>query len=278
MKSLAKNLLRTVGFYYPLQGAYRGTISFFRLRRWRRRYARYRGEGFCCNFCGARYERFVPEYPAADIGPGLIANGVIAGYGENVFCPQCGSKNRERLVKAVMAERLDIGNKKILHFSPEKHLYRWLAGTAEVSTVDIEPGFYRRIDRAVRFADATRLSFATGSFDVVVANHILEHIPDDAAAMKEILRVLTPAGVAILQVPFSDTLPATLEDPSVNDPAERARRFGQRDHVRIYALHDYLHRLGNAGFRVWLLGPEELAPFRCFAIQEKEVVILGYKQ
>jgi SAM-dependent methyltransferase len=246
--------------------------------RWRRQYARYRGKGLCCNFCGASYELFVPEYPAADIAPVLIAGEVIAGYGENVFCPRCGSKNRERLVKAVLEERLEIGGKKILHFSPEKQLFRWLAVNARVWTVDVEPGFYRRIDRAVRYADATMLPFDTGSFDLVIANHILEHIPDDAAAMKEMLRVLAPGGAAVLQVPFSLTLPTTLEDPSVTDPRERASRFGQLDHVRIYTLHDYISRLEGAGFAVRLLGPGELAPFRGYAIQEKEVVILGYRR
>ena len=95
--------------------------------------------------------------------------------------------------------------------------------------------------------------------------------------MKEILRVLKPGGVAILQVPYSETLPHTIEEPFIADPAQQAACFGQRDHVRIYALNDYTARLKKSGFRVQLLTPEILTPFRIHAIQEQETVILGHK-
>ncbi|HXD77862.1 MAG TPA: methyltransferase domain-containing protein [Puia sp.] len=277
MNSRLKSLLKALRLYYPLQGAYRATIFSVTKMRWMRQYAPYRGRGFCCNFCGALYERFVPEYPPPAIASGLRTNHVIAGYGENAYCPRCGSKNRERLVRAVIEDRLDFRDRRILHLSPERQLYRWLATRADVTTADLEPGLYRTVDRSVRQADATRLGFADASFDIVIANHVLEHIPDDAAAMKEFRRVLRPRGAAILQVPFSPTLPATLEDSRVTDPLERESMFGQRDHVRVYALTDYVKRLSAAGFRVQVLTPGELAVYRDFAIQEDEVVFLAWK-
>jgi predicted SAM-dependent methyltransferase len=202
---------------------------------------------------------------------------VIAGYGENVFCPNCLSKNRERLLKDVIDHFLDIRNKKILHFSPEKHLYRYLKNHANVLTIDIEPGFYKTIDPSIVYGDATSLQFEDQSFDIVLANHILEHIPEDMKAMKEIFRVLRNDGVAILQVPWSETLPATIEDPYIADPEKQARLYGQKDHVRIYNLTDYVARLCAAGFNTKVIPSESLQKFKIHAIQEKESVVLGYK-
>lgn len=277
MHQRLKSLLQAVNLYHPLQTAYRSTRSFWSRQYYRLTYAKYRGKGFVCNFCNTAYEKFIPEYPTPDIENAIYTNNVIAGFGENVICPHCASKNRERLILDVTHTHIDIASKKILHFSPEPHLSRYLRQTASVTSVDIAPGFYRHIDKAVTYADATRLTFNDNSFDVAIANHILEHIPEDLAAMKEIYRVLKPGGLAILQVPYSETIPHTLEQPSIADPVRQAARFGQRDHVRIYALNDYTARLKKAGFRVQLLTPDILAPFRIHAIQEQETVILGHK-
>jgi SAM-dependent methyltransferase len=292
MNHALKSFLKKIKLYHPLQTTYRLALSYVTLRYHRLQYAKYKGSGFICNFCGAAYKKFVPEYPNRDIAAAINDNHVIAGYGENVYCPNCGSKNRERLIKSVIATHLDIKGKKILHFSPEKNLYRFLKeaaapatpanGTAAaapttITTVDITPGFYRYIDANIIYADATRLPFADATADIVIANHILEHIPEDLEALKEIFRVLTPGGVAILQVPYSPTIPFTFEDPAINDPQQQAKRFGQKDHVRIYALDDYIRRLESAGFQVHQLTPADLSPFRIHAIQPDEIVFLGYK-
>jgi SAM-dependent methyltransferase len=277
MKELLKKWLKKCNAYHPLQRFYTSSLSNIKRTWYRIAWHRFRGKGFTCNYCGAEYKKFVPEYPSPDIEGALTTHHVVAGYGDNVVCPFCLSKNRERLLKAVIGQYLAVAGKKILHFSPERHLYRWLAMQAAVTTVDVAPGFYRDIDPRVAFADATKLSFADGSFDVVIANHILEHIPDDKKAMREIYRVLGPQGVALLQVPYSETLAVTIEEPGISDPEQQAARFGQRDHVRIYALSDYVQRLEAAGFRVRLLGPAVLAVFRGYAIQENETVVLCYR-
>ncbi|WP_431214680.1 class I SAM-dependent methyltransferase [Puia sp. P3] len=150
--------------------------------------------------------------------------------------------------------------------------------TGHVTTVDLTPGFYRNIDSSVRYADATSLPFPDNSFDVLIANHVLEHIPEDAKAMKEMFRVLRNHGFAILQVPYSETLPTTIEEPFIDDPVRQAALYGQKDHVRIYSKTDYIHRLRQAGFHVDPLSPETLAPFRIYAIQENESVFLCHKK
>ena len=87
------------------------------------------------------------------------------------------------------------------------------------------------------------------SSDAIICNHVLEHIPDDRKAMKELRRVLKPGGWGILQVPISYVLAATHEDPSIVTTEAREQAFGQYDHVRIYAK-DYVDRLVGAGFKV----------------------------
>jgi SAM-dependent methyltransferase len=278
MKELLKKWLKKANIYHPLQHFYRNSLSTIKKYHYRITWRRFRGKGYTCNYCGAEYKKFVPDYPTPDIAGALRTHHVVAGYGDNAICPNCLSKNRERLLKAVITEYLPIAGKKILHFSPEKHLYRWLAQQATIITVDIDPAFYRNIDPQIAFADATNLGFEDNSFDIAIANHILEHIPDDKTAMHEIYRVLRQKGVAILQVPYSETLTTTIEEPSIADPDRQSALFGQKDHLRIYALNDYVQRLEATGFQVRLLDPQTLSPFRTFAIQENETVILCYRQ
>ncbi|WP_276481155.1 class I SAM-dependent methyltransferase [Paraflavitalea pollutisoli] len=277
MKEKAKQLLKQIGWYHPLQSLYRNTRLQLTNLRYRILYRKYSGSGFTCNFCGASYSQFVPEYPSNDIAPVIYGQKVIAGFGEHVYCPRCLSKNRDRLVKVVLDHYLDSNHKRVLHFSPEKQLFANLSRRSMVTTVDIEPGFYKSIDKSITFADATQLQFADNSFDIIIANHILEHIPDDRKAMREIYRVLQQQGVAILQAPWSQSLPATIEEPTIADPIQQARLFGQRDHVRIYTLDDYVERLTAAGFAVRVISAVELTTYSHHAIQAGEPVVLGYK-
>lgn len=97
--------------------------------------------------------------------------------------------------------------------------------------------------------DITAIGYSDESFDVIICNHFLEHIIDDASAMAELHRVLKTGGWGILQVPVSLSLANTFEDSTITVPEERENAFGQSDHVRIYA-RDYPRRLAAVGFRV----------------------------
>lgn len=99
--------------------------------------------------------------------------------------------------------------------------------------------------------DITDIATPDNQFDCIICYHVLEHVPDDVKAMRELLRVLRPGGWAILQSAVRQNLDKTYEDPNIVSPEERRQVFGHRDHVRIYG-RDYKDRLERAGFTVRL--------------------------
>jgi SAM-dependent methyltransferase len=269
MKAIITSILKLLGIYYPVQCYYRKWTFAKRRRKLQRQYEQYRGGGFTCNCCGDSYSRFAPNYPALEDKAAIDRNNVIAGYGDNVICPTCLSTSRERLVIAMLSD-VDLRGKEILHFSPETHVFSYISSFTTPLTADLCPGRYKGIDRKVVRSDLTQLGFAAERFDIVIANHILEHIRDDQKALGEISRVLRRGGMAILQVPYSTAIQATIEEPSVSDPVKQSALFGQYDHVRIYALNDYIGRLEQAGFTVTFVSYEALQRLHKHAIQPGE--------
>src|SRR5215471_10377195 len=192
-----------------------------------------------CPFCGWRFRRMRPSgfsYPI------LVQNRVVGATPRpNVVCPRCKSNDRERLLYLFLKNEtrlLDDGGT-LLHVAPEPQIRRALMNCARVRYVSTD---LHAKDAMVR-ADLLTLPLRDGSFNAVICNHVLEHVHDDRKAMREIRRVLNDGGWAILQVPIALALTRTVEDPGVTDPNERIRRFGQRDHVRMYAPDDYPTRL-----------------------------------
>jgi SAM-dependent methyltransferase len=138
---------------------------------------------------------------------------------------------------------------RVLHVAPERQLSRYVKQCPGVQWCSIDlydPG-------ATANMDLTRLAFHDGAFDAAICNNVLEHIPDDRRAIAELWRVIKPGGWAIVQVPVSLTLAATDEDLSVCSRQERIDRFGQDDHVRLYAW-DFFDRMDASGFQVQLYG------------------------
>ena len=133
---------------------------------------------------------------------------------------------------------------RVLHMAPEQcFLKRFKKLNHDYTTADL----YSPI--ADVKADITNLPFENDSFDVIFCNHVLEHIPDDTKAMQELYRVLKKGGMGIFQIPQDINRETTFEDNSITDPKERARIFGQYDHVRIYG-RDYFDKLASIGFQV----------------------------
>jgi SAM-dependent methyltransferase len=161
-------------------------------------------------------------------------------------CPQCGALGRHRLLSLVLRDRLaGQSGLRFLHVAPEESIASLLRRVPDATylSIDLEPG------AAMEVADLTDLPFRDSSWDVVLCYHVLEHVPDDTAAMREIRRVLVPGGWAIIDSPIDTSRHETFEDPSITDPAERRRLFSQDDHVRVYG-RNFVSRLRDAGFDV----------------------------
>jgi SAM-dependent methyltransferase len=108
--------------------------------------------------------------------------------------------------------------------------------------------------RSTRSRSILNIAYPNDTFELIICSHVLEHIPRDDVAIKQLYRVLRTDGIAILQVPIGMALNKTIEDPSITDPSERERRFGQHDHVGIYGS-DYPQRLVAGGFVVEIFDP-----------------------
>lgn len=134
---------------------------------------------------------------------------------------------------------------KVLHFAPEQAFYKLFRNqkNLDYTTTDL---FSPLADVK---ADICDLPFEDNQYDVILCNHVLEHIPDDTKAMQELYRVLKPGGMAILQIPQDLSRATTFADDTITDQKERAKIFGQYDHVRIYG-RDYFDKLRGIGFKV----------------------------
>ena len=134
---------------------------------------------------------------------------------------------------------------KVLHFAPEQAFYKLFRNqkNLDYTTTDL---FSPLADVK---ADICNLPFEDDQYDVILCNHVLEHIPDDTKAMQELYRVLKPGGMAILQIPQDLSRATTFADDSITDQKERGKIFGQYDHVRIYG-RDYFDKLRSIGFKV----------------------------
>ena len=172
------------------------------------------------------------------------------GYGHqrnNVLSPSTLSLERHRLLWLYLQnETVFFSEKlKVLHFAPEQAFYKRFKniGNLDYVTTDLNSPL------ADVKADICDLPFKDNEFDVILCNHVLEHIPDDTKAMQELYRVLKVGGMGIFQIPQDLKRAITFEDNSITDKKERAKIFGQYDHVRIYG-RDYFDKLRGIGFKV----------------------------
>ncbi len=172
------------------------------------------------------------------------------GYGtqrNNVLSPSTLSLERHRLLWLYLKNETNFFSKelKVLHFAPEQAFYNRFKNqkNLDYTTTDLESPL------ADVKADICNLPFESDLYDVILCNHVLEHIPDDTKAMQELYRILKPGGMAVLQIPQDLSREKTFEDNSIIDKKERAKIFGQYDHVRVYG-RDYFDKLRSIGFKV----------------------------
>ena len=196
---------------------------------------RHRGDAVLCPVCGHRFARFKDDWNRP-----------------NALCWRCGSHERHRAQWLVLTGRRDLlgGARSLLHFAPEwalRHRLTRVRGlryvTADLSGDDVDLQL-----------DLTDLDLPDDSFDAVLCSHVLEHVGDDAAAMRELARVTAPGGWCLVMVPLDLARETTYEDAAITAPQDRLRAFWQHDHVRLYAA-DIGDRLRAAGFEVERIRP-----------------------
>jgi SAM-dependent methyltransferase len=185
-----------------------------------------RGDARECPCCGGRFRR--------------MSRRRLSGWGG--ICPRCRSHPRHRAIALLLA-RGELPGRRLLHFAPEPlfdPLFRRLPGIERV-TADLHAPADLRLD-------ISDMDLPDSSFDLILCSHVLEHVPDDRAAMRELRRVLADGGLALVLVPYRPAV-TTYEDPSITSPLDRMVAFGQQDHVRIYG-NDLPERLREPGLEV----------------------------
>ncbi|MDB4215935.1 methyltransferase domain-containing protein [Flavobacteriaceae bacterium] len=192
-----------------------------------------RGSTYTDPIDGKSYRRFLP-YGYAKVR-------------ENVLAPGTLSLERHRLFWLYLKNETTFFSDplRVLHFAPEQAFVQKFKKQKNLTytTTDLNSPI------ADVKADICDLPFKDNSFDFIICNHVLEHIPDDTKAMQELYRVLAPSGTAIVQVPYDAKREITFEDNTITDQRERTRIFGQYDHLRVYGM-DYFKKLSSIGFEV----------------------------
>lgn len=236
----------------------------------------YRGNRYLCPICGYKAKQL---YWIGQNLPVLRQKQVVGSGLRRGGCYNCGSRDRERLVYAYLKEKLNIFTQpkkyRVLHLAPENRLSAALlkSGLNQYVCGDLfAPGY--SYPSHVQNMNVLNIPYAANYFDLIICNHVLEHVPQDLKAMKELYRVLKPGGQTILQVPISKNSLKTFEDFTVINPEKRKVVFGQFDHVRIYG-QDYPSRLKQAGFRVKKIN---LFPkFSRYGLNPDEKLYIGLK-
>lgn len=199
----------------------------------------YRGNQVFCPWCRRSFRAFVAYYSGDQF------------FGDR-YCPNCRTFARHRLLWFYFQQHpallADVAH--LLHFAPEPRIAHELQRR-------YRPRRYTTVDVAIPMvrlhSDIMHLALADQCVDRILCNHVLEHVVDDRQAMRELYRVLQPAGIAIITVPMNGLM-TTDEDPNLADPRERERRFGQHDHLRLYGA-DFVQRLETTGFQVEIAIP-----------------------
>lgn len=201
-----------------------------------------------CVLCDRHVWRFMPyRNGSRGVAPLMHALDVVGSDVDNFECPRCGAHDRARHLLLYMRAGglLDwLSGKSILHFAPEKRLPHWILAA--------NPGQYIQCDLypsspEIMRVDMLNMTFEPASFDMLIANHVLEHVGDAEKALAEIFRVLKPGGYTILQTPYSAKLHRTWSDPGIDTPQARLQAHGQEDHVRLFG-RDIFDLIVSAGF------------------------------
>jgi len=214
-----------VQWRYLLHGDLKGVVNGFKALRERLRLRRARTKQVACNLCGWE-------------GPFFLSAYYFDNFRRGVFCPNCGCAERHRTLKLLLQRELgdyfERTTRRVLDVAPIENP-RALFPTNNLDYVS----FDLVSPKAQVHGDLTRTPWPQETFDFVLCYHVLEHIPEERKALKEIHRILRPNGLALLQVPWDKQADTTVEYP--------APKEGEEGHVRRYG-RDLIDRYRKAGF------------------------------
>ncbi len=250
---------------------------------------RYFGYKYKCPVCKSNLRSFLP-LPAKFTGT-FEFSGVKYSKDDwetlnyrNYRCPVCFSNDRSRFIalylKTVLYgqhsknfnnESNNTDNQKpiLLHFSPEKGLFRFIRKTNRFKYMPSDSCIMSETNRfKYKTPDYCKkgisLKLDLQKMDVIkdncvdsfICSHVLEHIKEDKKALSELYRVLKVDGWGIVLVPINEKLEYTYEDPAIISEEDRIKHFGKKDHFRVYAKKDFINRLKDAGFKIKELGAD----------------------
>ena len=209
-----------------------------------------------CPCCGRRFDAFREGYWANSRD---VDTRRYKTQKQDVVCPECWSLPRHRILAMWMNEHKDmLAGKRILYFAPVKPGNLWFDRNGiKATTADL----YNEADLKL---DVQNIDQPDKSWDVIICNHVLEHVDDHKKAIKEMKRIMSDDGIMILSFPVDDRYDTVYEDPSKTTDKQRIRAFGQNDHKRIFG-RDSMEMLSRSGFKVEEISgagmPAEIAPF-----------------
>ena len=244
------------------------SVAYVTIKEWKKAAARkvalprYLGSELCCPVCGVHLRAFKPIWKS------YLRSMQEYGYVHSVSdietlnlaaysCPACDAADRERLYALYFDRILPALDRtrryRLIEFAPGpgRALQRKLQAYPFID--------YRSADLLLQTVD-DRLDitdmrpYADASVDFFLCSHVLEHVPGDRKALRELHRILKPGGFGIVMVPLVHGIEETQEDPAVNTPELRWKHYGLADHLRQYGKRDFLARLAEAGFQVDQLG------------------------
>lgn len=169
------------------------------------------------------------------------------------ICPD-GTLERQRFLCSyweIFFEEFGVP-KRVLHIAAEDALVTYLRG--RFPSIDIVTGkknikgsgVYKGFD-----VDVQAIPFPENFFDLVICNHVIEHVANDTLALSEFYRVLRPGGVGFISTPLHSSIHR--EDPTIVTASDRLRAYFQADHVRLYSKDVFIARSESVGFKVDLV-------------------------